>query len=63
MNFLAFFLFLFEKFSLLDPDRDPRGKINADCESGSTALLGSQDTGFSYLLLYHPNTVYPQNYR
>ena len=37
-NFLAFFLFLFEKFSLLDPDPqiewgstpDPGGKMNAD---------------------------------
>ena len=36
-NFLAVFLFLFEKFSLLDPD--PGGKMNADpCGSGSTAL-------------------------
>ena len=36
-NFLAFFLFLFEKFSLMDPD--PGGKMNADpCGSGSTAL-------------------------
>ena len=38
-NFLAFFLFLFEKFSLLDPDPDPESKMNADpCGSGSTAL-------------------------
>ena len=29
-NFLAFLLFLFEKFSLLDPD--PGGKINADLD-------------------------------
>ena len=36
-NFLAFFRFLFEKFSLLDPD--PGGKMNADpYGSGSTAL-------------------------
>ena len=38
-NILAFFLFLFEKFSLLDPDPDPESKMNADpCGSGSTAL-------------------------
>ena len=37
-TFLAFFLFLFENFSLLDPD--PGGKINADPSgSGSTALI------------------------
>ena len=36
-NFLAFFLFLFEKFFLLDPDTG--GKMNADpCGSGSIAL-------------------------
>ena len=29
-NFLAFFLFLFETFSLLDPDPDPGGEVNAD---------------------------------
>ena len=39
-NFLAFFLFLFDNFSLLDPDPDPGVKMNADpCGSGSTALL------------------------
>ena len=38
-NFLAFFLFLFEKYSFLDPDPDPGVKMNADpdpqpcCES------------------------------
>ena len=38
-NFLAFFQFLFENFSLLDPD--PGGKRNADpdpCGSCSTTL-------------------------
>ena len=36
-NFLAFFQFLVDKFTLLDPD--PGGKMNADpCGSGSTAL-------------------------
>ena len=36
-NFLAFFQFLVDKFTLLDPV--PGGKINADpCGSGSTAL-------------------------
>ena len=36
-NVLAFFLFLFRQFSLLDPDLG--GKMNADpCGSGSTAL-------------------------
>ena len=35
-NFLAFFLFLVDKFTLLDPDPDPGGKMNADpCGSGS----------------------------
>ena len=29
-NFLVFFLFLFEKFSLLNQDPDPGGKMNAD---------------------------------
>ena len=29
-NFLAFFLFLVEKFTLLNPDPDPGGKMNAD---------------------------------
>ena len=29
-NFLASFLFLFEKFSLLDLDPDPGGQMNAD---------------------------------
>ena len=39
-NFLAFFLFIFDKFSLLDPDPDPEGKKNADpWRSGSTALV------------------------
>ena len=38
-NFLAFFQFLVDKFTLLDPD--PGGKMNADpCGSGSTALTG-----------------------
>ena len=42
-NFLAFFPFLVDKFTLLDLDRnadpDPGGKMNADlCGSGSTAL-------------------------
>ena len=38
INFLAFFLFLFEKFSLLDPD--PGVKMNADPSgSGSIALI------------------------
>ena len=37
-NFLAFFQFLVDKFTLLDPD--PGGKMNADpCGSGSTALV------------------------
>ena len=37
-NFLVFFLFLFEKISLLDPH--PGGKMNADpYGSGSTALM------------------------
>ena len=36
-NFLAFFQFLVDKFTLLDPDLG--GKMNADpCGSGSTAL-------------------------
>ena len=36
-NFLAFFQFLVDKFTLLDPD--PGEKMNADpCGSGSTAL-------------------------
>ena len=36
-NFLAFFQFLVDKFTLLDPDPDPGGKMNADpCGSGST---------------------------
>ena len=39
-NFLEVFLFLFEKLSLLEPDPDPGGKMNADpCRSISTALL------------------------
>ena len=39
-NFLAFFQFLVDKFTLLDPD--PGGKMNADpCGSGSTALVES----------------------
>ena len=29
-NLIAFFLFLFENFSLLDPDPNPGGKMNAD---------------------------------
>ena len=29
-NFLALFLFLVDKFALLDLDPDPGGKINAD---------------------------------
>ena len=29
-NFLAFFKFLVNKFTLLDPDPDPGGKMNAD---------------------------------
>ena len=36
-NFPAFFQLLFNNFSLLDPDTDPRGKMNAD-PSGSGAL-------------------------
>ena len=37
-NFLAFFLLLFLNLSLLDPDADPEGKMNADsCGFGSTA--------------------------
>ena len=46
INFLAFFLFLFENFPswirirILKADPDPGGKMNADpCGSGSTALL------------------------
>ena len=36
---LNFFQFLVDKFTLLDPDPDPGGKMNADpCGSGSTAL-------------------------
>ena len=31
-KFLAFFLFLIEKISLLDPVPDPEGKITADPE-------------------------------
>ena len=39
-NFLAFFLLLVDKFTLLDPD--PGGKMNVDpCGSGSTALRQS----------------------
>ena len=42
-NFLAFFQFIVDKFTLLDPDPDPGGIINADpcgsrTGSGSTAL-------------------------
>ena len=38
INFLAFFLFLFENFSL--PDPVPGGKMNADpCGSGSRVLV------------------------
>ena len=50
-NFLAVFLFLFEKFSLVEPDPDPGGKMNADpCRSISTALLLTHYiVPFSYL--------------
>ena len=43
-NFLAFFQFLVDKFTPLNPD--PEGKMNADpCGSGSTALkeTGNQE--------------------
>ena len=46
-NFLAFFQFLVDKFTLLDPDLDPGGKMNADpCKlgSGSSALFPSDMT-------------------
>ena len=43
-NFLAFLQFLVDKFTLLDPDPDPGGKMNADpCGSGSTALTVSDN--------------------
>ena len=46
-NFLAFFQFLVDKFTLLDPD--PGGKMNADpCGSGSTALLLQHVTPISF---------------
>ena len=43
-NFLAFFQVLVDKFTLLDPDPDPGGNMNADpCGSGSTALASSKN--------------------
>ena len=41
-NFLAFFLFLVDKFTLLDPDLDPHIECGSrrenECGSGSSAL-------------------------
>ena len=43
-NFLAFFQFLIDKFTLLDQDPDPGGKMNAyPCGSGSTAMVSIQN--------------------
>ena len=40
-NFLAFFLFLFDNFSLLDPDlhMESGSRSENECGSGSTALI------------------------
>ena len=54
-NFLAFFQFLVDKFTLLDPDPDPliecgsRSRRENECGSGSTALPDIRLSSFSWV--------------